>query len=149
MVLKLKPETIKEWKNLLPITYKVGISSSLIYQQELDRPDVGIVFNMHGQKLKLFDEMRSFLMTLADDGEITESDIEKIEDFNETLEGLEFAAQEAWQFTKSVNHHNWWLDVPGCRCPQMDNRERIGYSGPIYNGDCVWHGLFDKTKTEI
>ena len=149
MSLNIKQNTKEAWENLAPIRYRVEINSRLIEQQGLNMPDIGIVFNMHGQKLKLFDEMRSFLIETAKAGKVMDEDLDKIKDFNNTLEDLEFNAQEAWQFTKSADHHNWWLDVPGCKCPQMDNRDRMGVPGYVYNGDCVWHGLFDKTKTEI
>ena len=148
-IIKVTPETAKEWNNLLPIEYRVGLNAHLIAKQELDRPDVGLVFDMHGQKLVLFQEMQELLMEFAFAGKITPEDQETIETYNQVLEELEFSAQRAWKFPPSVDHHNWQFDVPGCRCPQMDNRERMGVPGFIYNGDCVWHGQFDSSKTEI
>ena len=147
--IKITKKTADAWRNQLPIDFRVGLNPGLIFQQELDRPDVGLVFAMHGEKLMLFHEMQDFLLGLTYTGEITPEDQEKILGYNKILKGLEFSAQRAWKFPENEDFHNWWLDVPGCTCPQMDNMERVGIPGNINSGDCVWHGLFDTTKTEI
>jgi hypothetical protein len=153
MKTKITKETIKEWENLLPIDYRVGLNPNLIIAQGLDRTDVGVIFGLHGQKLFLFNEARSLLQDLAYKGEIKKSDIKEIKRINDILEDLEFAAQEAWNFERNADYHNWWMDLPGCRCPIMDNHERSGIPGYVYVEDCPWHGAlvggFDKKIREI
>ena len=149
MGIKIKKETIRDWKNLLPIVYRVGINSSLVERQKLNRKGVGKVFDLHGQKLKLFEEAHLFLQELAEKETINEEDRKRIEDFNDDLMDLEFQAQEAWGFNKDSNYHNWWLDMPGCECPHMDNRDRQGTPYKIYSGGCPWHGWFEENKKEI
>jgi len=68
---------------------------------------------------------------------------------NKKLEELEFSSQQAWKFNESSDYHNWWMEMPGCKCPVHDNRERAGFPGNIYSSDCVWHGWFDQSKTEL
>jgi len=149
MKIKIKEETIHEWKNLLPTIYRVGLNSSLIEKQKMNRERIGEVFGLHGQKLRLFEEARLFLQELTEKKIINEEDREKIEEFNDDLMDLEFKAQEAWGFEQNINFHNWWLDMPGCDCPHMDNRDRQGTPYKIYSGGCPWHGWFEKNKTEI
>jgi hypothetical protein len=153
MKTKITKETQKEWENLLPIDYRVGLNPNLIVAQGLDRADVGTIFGLHGQKLFLFNEARALLQDLAYNGEIKKSDIKEIKRINDILEDLEFMAQEAWGFDRNADFHNWWMDLPGCRCPIMDNYERSGIPGYVYVEDCPWHGAlvggFDKKIKEI
>ena len=147
-MIMIQEDTRKRWENLLPVVFRVGLNSGLITSQNLDGTDVGIIFNLHGQKLYLFKEATEFLKEKADLGQLTDEDLETIDNFNQKLQALEFAAQEAWGFDEDANYHNWWMDMPGCKCPQMDNRERQGIEGYIHNGGCPWHGQFDYTKTQ-
>lgn len=149
-MIKIKGETKKEWLNLLPIDFRVELNPSLIRKQELSQEEVGEIFRLHGEKFYLMNDARLFLAEeLADLGYIGEPEKKEIKKINDELKELEFKAQEAWGFEPDENHHNWWLDMPGCRCPQLDNRERIGYVGAIYNSTCPWHGWFQTDKTEI
>ncbi len=145
---KLKKETIEKWNNLLPITYRVQINSSLLKSQDVDRVGIGIIFGLHGQKLAIFDEARSILQECAISGEIPQSTKTQMLKLNDVLDKLEFTAQKAWNFKEDSNYHNWWLDMPGCSCPQMDNRDRLGCAGSVYIGSCPWHGWFE-AKTSI
>jgi hypothetical protein len=153
MKIKITEETRKKWENLLPVEYRIGLNSYLIQSKDLDRTDVGIIFGLHGQKLFLFNEAKNFLQKLGYKGEIKKDDIKNIKRINDILEDLEFAAQEAWGFDRDSDFHNWWMDLPGCRCPVMDNHERSGIPGYIYVEDCPWHGAliggFDKKLKEI
>ena len=144
MKVKVTEETAKRWNDLLPTIYRIGLNSSLIKSQGLGRIEVGMIFNLHGQKLFLFDEARSLLQEMAAKGFISKSDKKEIKRINSILEGLEFSAQEVWGFERNEDYHNWWMDLPGCTCPHFDNLERRGVKGYIYSGDCPWHGWFDK-----
>ncbi len=149
--INITPETKKTWTELAEYAYRVNLNPILIKKQNLLQEDVGLVFGLHGQKIFLFNKARVFLQELAKQGTIQKTDKQTIEDFNSELELLEFSAQTAWKFNKDPSYHNWWLDMPGCTCPVMDNREREGIptAGKIYSGDCPWHGWFDENKTEI
>jgi len=144
MKIKLKEATIKIWRDLLPIDFRVGLNTGLIHRQELTRSEVGRVFKSHGQKLKLFDDARALLRRASEKGYLSKKDQKEIVKINSILKSLEFKAQAAWGFDANEDHHNWWMDLPGCRCPKMDNRERQGVPGYIHNQDCPWHGWDQK-----
>jgi hypothetical protein len=141
MQIKIKKSRRADWKNLLSFEYRVGINSSLVEQRGLDQVDIGILFNLHGQKLFLFNDARNFLIKKAKAKKIDLKDIEKIKDYNERLRELEFAAQEAWGFSQNTKYHNWWLDMPGCTCPKLDNLDCSGVDQNIISHECPWHSL--------
>lgn len=149
MQIKVTPDTIKAWDNIAPIDYGVTINRRLVQRQGLNRKDVGIVFQKHGEKIELFNEARRMLLDFSAKQFISEKDQEAIEDINNELAELEFAAQRAWKFDENENFHNWWMDMPGCECPRMDNHERMGVAGFIHSGGCPWHGGFDTTRDKI
>jgi hypothetical protein len=51
----------------------------------------------------------------------------------------EFKLQELWGFPADVNFHRFW-DIPGCKCPKMDNDERVGVDQKIITSTCPYHG---------
>jgi len=55
------------------------------------------------------------------------------------VEVLEFELQRLWNFDIDKEYHRYWLDFNACRCPRMDNLERLGY-GRIVNLNCSLHG---------
>lgn len=148
MKIKISEETSKAWRNLLPIEYRVGLSSSLIHLQNLSRTQVGKAFFYHGKKLKLFEEARDFLIKKANKGYLNKKDQRKIKKFTDGLTELEFGAQKAWGFAQDSKYHLWWMDMPGCSCPKMDNRERQGIGYYITDTSCPWHGDFEYLKNK-
>ena len=141
-------ETATHWCKQQPFEYQVHLNSNLVKRQKLSSEAIGEVFKYHGQKLSLFNEAIKFLHDAGKAKVITKVDRLKIENFKNRLQDIEFKSQEAWGFNKDINYHIWWLDLPGCSCPRMDNRERMGIEGNIHVETCPWHGWF-KAKTEI
>ncbi len=150
MKLKVKEKTAQVWENMIPYEYRVGLNPGLIERQGLTQKQIGDVFATHGEKCSLFNRARGMLHEYAAKGEIDNIDQLEIQKINKELAILEFRAQIAWGFDEDESHHNWWLDIPGCCCPQMDNRERVGVpNARIYSGVCPWHGWFDTKKIDI
>jgi hypothetical protein len=56
------------------------------------------------------------------------------------LEGIEYQLQALWGFPLDRNRHTWWLLLPGCTCPPMDNADLWGTDKRWYNTGCPWHG---------
>jgi hypothetical protein len=142
MNIKIKQGTIEKWYDLKDYQYVVGLNNRLIDSQDLDDEGISKVFATHGKKLFLFNKAKDFLQELADIGTIDKTNQDKLVKFNDDLEQLEYQAQEAWGFNKDPDHHIWWLDMPGCNCPVMDNTERVGTGRYIHIGSCPWHGGF-------
>jgi hypothetical protein len=144
--IKLKKSVVKEWRNILPIEYRVHLNESLIKKQKLGPYRVGKVMESHGVRLGLFDMARAVLQDAAEKGKLTKKHQKTMEEIKENLEEAEFDAQAAWGFPLDENYHQWWMDLPGCTCPKMDNQELMGAKYKIYNGDCPWHGDIESLK---
>jgi len=65
--------------------------------------------------------------------------ITTLKNFAKMFERLEFLQQELWGFKKDSNWHQWF-DVPKCKCPKLDNADRIGSEESVMNSDCPIHG---------
>lgn len=52
---------------------------------------------------------------------------------------LETEQQKLWNFKPDPNYHRFF-DLPGCKCPKIDNAEAVGTSTKIYSNDCPIHG---------
>jgi len=148
MTINITKETADKWRALLPVDYRVGLNPALIKRQKLSKKDIGNIFKAHGQKCFVFDKARTLLQNFAVDKEINAKGLKKIESILEEIKKLEFKAQQGWKFEENPDYHNWWLDIPGCECPRMDNLERSGVSGNIHVENCPWHGWF-REKAEI
>ena len=67
------------------------------------------------------------------------ADIEFIKKQASMVEAIEFELQRLWNFNIDKGYHRYWLDFKVCKCPRMDNLERLGY-GRIINQKCPLHG---------
>ncbi|ATW58244.1 hypothetical protein CNR37_00037 [Pseudomonas phage ventosus] len=63
---------------------------------------------------------------------------EQYENPVQLIEDMEFTLQGLWKFDRSVNHHTHWIEIKGCTCPKMDNRDHWG-TGRITISNCPWH----------
>lgn len=70
---------------------------------------------------------------------------ERYEDPVQLIEDLEFALQGLWKFPRDASYHTHWLEIKGCRCPKMDNKDPMYYGGgKITVSDCEWHWKGEK-----
>jgi hypothetical protein len=144
--MKITKEQIKRWKNLLPIEWRIQLNSGLIEKQDLGIEEVARIFAAHGKRLYLFNRARKLLIKAAHKGKLTKKIQEEMYDLNDTLEQAEYQAQEGWKFKRDSNYHNWWLDLPGCECPKIDNEDLRGSGMRITNENCPWHSLIYQKK---
>jgi hypothetical protein len=56
------------------------------------------------------------------------------------IEELEYDLQYFWGFPQDRCFHSYQWGLPSCKCPVMDNRERIGTGTWIINRNCPYHG---------
>lgn len=63
---------------------------------------------------------------------------ERYENPVQLIEDMEFTLQGLWKFDRSIDHHTHWIEIKGCTCPKMDNRDHWG-TGRITISDCPWH----------
>ena len=55
------------------------------------------------------------------------------------FDSLEDEQQTLWNFGADPNFHRFF-DFPCCKCPKIDNAERLGTPYKIYAGNCPIHG---------
>ena len=56
------------------------------------------------------------------------------------IEALETTLQGLWGFPYDKDFHSYWMDLRGCTCAKMDNRERMGTKYKVITMDCPYHG---------
>lgn len=66
----------------------------------------------------------------------------------QVIEDIEFTLQGLWKFERSKDHHTHWIDIEGCTCPKMDNRNHWG-TGRLTVSDCPWHWKDPEPKTYV
>jgi hypothetical protein len=142
MKAKVTDETAKKWLEMEQVPYEVNINSNLILSQELGQEDIGEIFNAHGQKCFVYNKAFDLLQMCAEKKSINEEDKEEIDRIVNEIQELEFMAQRGWKFNENPDFHNWWLDIPGCECPRMDNFDYMGTSRKIHTETCPWQGWF-------
>lgn len=57
------------------------------------------------------------------------------------LTKCEYDLQRVWNFPEDIAYHSYQWRLVGCRCPSMDNRERLGTDSMIINVGCPYHSL--------
>lgn len=58
----------------------------------------------------------------------------------ERLTELEYQLQDYWNFPQNKDFHTYQWDLPQCKCPSTDNKERAGMGSWIVSVDCPYHG---------
>lgn len=65
---------------------------------------------------------------------------ERYSDPVQLIEDIEFTLQGIWKFPRDAKYHTHWLEIKGCTCPKMDNKDPFYYgNGKITISDCPWH----------
>lgn len=103
--------------------YKININSNIIdpkNQQELKETYINM--------FKLFEKSKTILTTI------------QIFKLSIDLEKLEYKMQSLFGFPLNRNYHRHWLSVPGCSCPELDNKDYYGTEYRLFDSDCKIHG---------
>lgn len=104
------------------------LNSALLRQQQVSDEQHAALIMSHQLKEVLFDAARKSL-----------NEPLKLKMLAAVFDSLEFEQQELWNFPRDANFHFFW-SFPGCTCPKMDNRERLGTGTAIRMNDCPIHG---------
>jgi hypothetical protein len=54
------------------------------------------------------------------------------------FDALETEQQKLWNFEVNLNYH-YFFSFPGCKCPKLDNQDRLGTSHRIISQGCPIH----------
>jgi len=114
---------------------KVGKRGIVINSNLLDSQDcwdnLESIKDCHRQKLEIYNAIEK------------EEDPEKLKEFPELLQNLEFELQELWGFPKNAKFHRFW-DTETCECPKMDNNDAYPSGRYVISGNCPLHGDIDE-----
>lgn len=72
---------------------------------------------------------------------VTNKDVKNplIKEIVKNLEDVEYRLQGLWGFEKTLKYYHFW-DLPGCECPVLDNKDRLGTNTFVKNSSCPLHG---------
>ena len=59
------------------------------------------------------------------------------------LDNVEKKLQKLWNFEYDESKLRYWYLLPGCKCPRLDNLDRLK-PGRIINCDCPYHSFLCK-----
>ena len=104
------------------------LNPNLIKKNGVTILEVARIKELHCNKYKIFQQMEA-----TDDPKL-------LKHYANIVEVLEFELQKHWHFVQNTMMHRWF-DVPKCKCPKMDNEERMGTKFRIFSADCPIHGV--------
>lgn len=115
----------------LEITYNgygCKLNSHLIKRQGLTEADVLRLKELHLERLKIEDKMRS-------------APVVELKGLFQQWTQNEFLLQDVWKFPRNQNFHRFW-DLPNraCTCPDLDNEDNWPTGYYVMNSDCPIHG---------
>lgn len=107
-----------------------NLNWELAQRQGCSDDELEAIVNSHIRRAVIFEEMAAYKNTAIDELQRCASELEE----------LEFELQAYWHFEPDRNHHTWWLFVPHCRCPKMDNQDPMYFGRRIILSGCPVHG---------
>lgn len=107
----------------------IKLNWDLAQTNGLTNGEMQAIIDCHTRRIVIFD-----LMKKTDDRE-------ELRDFADEIEQLEYEMQAYWHFPRDRDYHTWWLVVPKCNCPKMDNRDPMYFGRRIIVGSCPVHNL--------
>ena len=95
--------------------------------------------NINDNELENIKKITIQILEILDDMKIYDSSY-YIKQSAKQIEELEFQLQEAWHFPKDKTYHRFTWQIPQCKCPIIDNLEKLGTDHIIINETCPAHG---------
>lgn len=118
--------------NTAPLNWELAQS------QGCSDEEMEAIVNSHIRRVVIFAEMAAY--NFAEMAAYKNTAIDELRRCAAELEELEFEMQAYWHFKHDRNHHTWWLFVPHCRCPKMDNQDPMYFGRRIILSGCPVHG---------
>jgi hypothetical protein len=109
----------------------VVLNSRLVENQNVSQTDQDIIQRLHELKHCVFQFMQDT------------DDVDKLREYAQIVETIEYKLQKHWGFKLDRNFHDWF-DVPKCSCPKMDNRDAKGTLYRTISGGCKIHAIHGK-----
>jgi hypothetical protein len=106
------------------------INPELVFQQGLNDDEIEQLKELHVQRFENY-----FNISVA----VEEGDEKALADLLKEFTECEFHMQKVWGFPEDETYHRFW-DIPACKCPKVDNIEKIGSPYKVINMNCPLHG---------
>ena len=104
------------------------LNESLLDEQQVSKEAESRILLLH----TLLHDVKSLL-------ELTPSDSKVLKHYVDMVRSIEFIMQLEWNFEADADCHAHWFQVPHCKCPKLDNLDRIGHIYNVYSADCKLH----------
>lgn len=104
------------------VTY---LNPMLVKRQNLNHEAVERIKALHVQRLSIEDDFQNHKISA--------------QEYREGWTQLQFELQTAWGFPHNQNFHRFW-DMPGCKCPKIDNNDAWPTGHYIVSQSCPVHG---------
>lgn len=108
------------------------LNEDLIERQKVSPESVERLYELHEMKDELFQEAR----LLEQDSPDFKANLRALA---KALQEIEFNMQHQWGFEVNADCHTHWYQMPHCKCPQLDNYERVGSGSFVHNMSCPVH----------
>lgn len=123
--------------------YSITLNAKLIKDNLISVDRIGKIGEIHAKRIFIMNAMEEL------DPEV-KAHLIALKSFADEIKKMEFEIQEAWGFNKDVNYHTWWFQLPHCRCPIIDNQDKIGTKYSCVLSECPLHGSkFKPTKLTL
>jgi hypothetical protein len=104
------------------------LNSNWIKDKVIDSDGIAKLEEIHAKRIDLFNRIEK------------ETDVVKLHEMAKEIDDIDFELQDGWGFDRDKRYHTWWYRLPKCKCPKMDNKDRIGTGLCIISWDCPLHG---------
>ena len=135
---------MKYTKEIQQLINELKLNTELLENNKVPEENIKIMKNQYKKLKQLFDNANYLYETTKLNGwSETKKGIAK--DIGKQLEEIEMKLQKLWNFPQDDNFYTYWNLLPGCECPQLDNKERYG-NGRIINCECPYHNFLVECK---
>lgn len=109
----------------------VVLNDRLVKNQNVSQSDQDVIHRLH--------ELKHYVFQFMEDTD----DVDKLKEFAQIVETIEYKLQKHWGFKIDRNYHDWFT-VPKCSCPKMDNMDAKGTPYRTISGSCKIHAIYEK-----
>lgn len=108
----------------------VYLNYEMLKRQKCTSTDIKGILKLAEEKRRLF----AMMYTAA-----LQNNSRELKSLAKDVTEIEYMLQKLWHFKKNKKFHRFW-EMPGCKCPKMDNAEAWPTGYYVYNGNCPIHG---------
>jgi len=126
------------------IVDELKLNPKLLAENDVPEKNIKKMKKQYKKLKQLFDNANYLYETARLNG-WSETKKRIAKDIGKQLEEIEMKLQKLWNFPQDDNFYTYWNLLPGCKCPQLDNKERYGNSR-IINCECPYHNFLIECK---